>query len=141
MNRGLSIPALVIMSGLGVSLAARATPQPSMTSELQSAPSNQTGSNQTGSNQTRSTPSPDASVPQSQTDATTSQPSARAFEGKIEKSGDAFVLQEIITQNSYKLDDQSKAKKFEGKDVRVMATIDPESNELHVVDIERSDTR
>jgi hypothetical protein len=106
-------------------------PQPSMTSEMQSAPSNQT----------RSTSSPDASVPQSQSDASTTQPSARAFEGRIEKSGDTLVLQEIITQNSYRLDDQSKAKKFEGKDVRVMATVDPETKELHIVDIVRADTR
>ncbi len=129
MNRSLSMLVLMLMTA-GICLAAR-PPRPSMTSELQSAPSNQS----------RSTSSPDASVPQSQTDASTSQPSARAFEGRIEKSGDAYVLQEIITQNSYKLDDQGKAKKFEGKDVRVMATIDPETKELRVVDIVRADTR
>lgn len=129
MNRSLSILALMVMTGVGGSFAAGT--RPSTTSELQTAPSNQT----------RSTSSPDASVPQSQTDASTSQPSARAFEGRIEISGDAYVLQEIITQNSYRLDDQSKAKKFEGKDVRVMATMDPETKELHVVDIVRSDTR
>ena len=131
MNRTLSILALVFTTGAGACLAARTMPQPSMTSEMQSAPSNQT----------RSTSSPDASVPQSQSDASTTQPSARAFEGRIEKSGDTLVLQEIITQNSYRLDDQSKAKKFEGKDVRVMATVDPETKELHIVDIVRADTR
>lgn len=132
MNRTLSIVALTFVMGMGTSLAAAGTmPQAS----------GQAGSTQSRSSQTKSTQNPDTSVPQSQADASTSQPSARAFEGRIEKSGDAFVLQEIITQNSYKLDDQSKAKKFEGKDVRVMATIDPDTKELHVVDIERSDTR
>jgi hypothetical protein len=93
------------------------------------------------SQQTPSTPSPDSAIPQSQTDATKSEPSARAFEGRIQKTGGELVLQENTTHASYKLDDQDKAKKFEGKDVRIMATIDPNTNNLHVVDIIRADTR
>ena len=56
------------------------------------------------------------------------QQSARAFEGRIQKSGDEFVLQESATQTSYKLDDQDKAKQFEGKNVKIMATMDPTTN-------------
>jgi hypothetical protein len=61
--------------------------------------------------------------------------SARSFEGKITKSGDKLVLQDSATHQSYQLDDQDKAKQFEGKNVKVTATMDPTTNSLHVVDI------
>lgn len=115
MKRLLSIVALLGLSGLGMNLAAQQTP---------------------------STPSQAGSTPQQQqTDATNPQQSARSFEGKIAKSGDQLVLQENSTQTAYKLDDQDKAKQFEGKDVKVMATVDPSTNTLHVVDITPAQTR
>ena len=61
--------------------------------------------------------------------------SARAFEGKIAKAGDKLVLQETSTKQAYQLDDQDKAKQFEGKRVKIMATMDPSTDTLHVVDI------
>lgn len=85
--------------------------------------------------QTPSTPQ------QQQTDATSSQQSARSFEGKIMKSGSKLVLQESSTQTAYQLDDQDKAKQFQGKDVKVMATLDPKTNTLHIVDITPSESR
>jgi uncharacterized protein DUF5818 len=88
--------------------------------------------------QTPSTPTDSSAMPQQQTDATNSQQSARSFEGKIQKSGDKLVLQESATQTSYQLDNQDKAKQFEGKNVKVMATLDPSTNKLHVVDISPS---
>ena len=109
MKRLLSIVAMLGLSGLGMNLAAQQTP---------------------------STPSQTGSMPQQQqTDASNPQQSARSFEGKIAKSGDQLVLQENSTKTAYKLDDQDKAKQFEGKDVKVMATVDPSTNTLHVVDI------
>jgi len=61
--------------------------------------------------------------------------SARAFEGKITKSGDKLVLQDSSTRQAYQLDDQDKAKPFEGKNVKVTATMDPNTNTLHIVEI------
>ena len=61
--------------------------------------------------------------------------SARAFQGKIKKSGDKLVLQDSATSQAYVLDDQDKAKQFEGKKVKVIATMDPNTSMLHVVDI------
>jgi hypothetical protein len=61
--------------------------------------------------------------------------SARTFEGKITKAGDKLVLQDTETRQAYQLDDQDKAKQFEGKNVKVTATMDPNTNTLHVVDI------
>jgi hypothetical protein len=116
MKRFLSIVALVGLSGLGASLSAQQT---------QSTPADQGSSAQQ----------------QQQTDATNPQQSARSFQGKIAKSGDQLVLQEDATQTAYKLDDQDKAKQFEGKSVKVMATMDPSTNTLHVVDITPSENR
>jgi hypothetical protein len=133
MKRLLSIVALVGLSGLAINLAAQTpsqTPaQTPATTDSQATPS------------TPSATSPDSSMPQSATDATNSQQSARAFKGKIQKSGDELVLQESATQTSYKLDDQDKAKQFEGKNVKVMATMDPTTNKLHVIDITPSESR
>jgi Protein of unknown function (DUF5818) len=115
MKRLLSIVALLGLSGLGMNLAAQQTP---------------------------STPSQTGSMPQQQqTDATNPQQSARSFEGKIAKSGDQLVLQENSTQTAYKLDDQDRAKQFEGKDVKVTATVDTNTNMLHVVNITPAENR
>ncbi|SRR5579864_417870 len=91
--------------------------------------------------QNASTPAQSGSEPQRQTDATSTQQSARSFDGKIEKSGGKLVLQESSTQTAYQLDDQDKAKQFEGKNVTVVATVDPNTNTLHVVDITASESR
>lgn len=66
--------------------------------------------------------------------------SARAFEGKIAKAGGKLVLQESSTGQAYLLDDQDKPKHYLGENVKVIATIDPNTNILHVVDITPADT-
>ena len=66
---------------------------------------------------------------------TNDQKAARRFNGRVEKSGHKLVLQETSSNAVYQLDDQDKAKPFAGKNVKVIATIDPGSNTLHVVDI------
>jgi len=79
--------------------------------------------------------------PQRQPDAAQQQPadaqsqSAQSFEGKITKAGDRLVLQDSSSQAAYQLDDQDKAKQFKGQNVKVTATMDPNTNTLHVVDI------
>lgn len=66
---------------------------------------------------------------------TENQQSARAFHGRIIRVGHKFVLREASSQTSYQLDDQDKARRFDGRNVEVVATLDPGSNSLHVVDI------
>ena len=80
-------------------------------------------------------PGQEGAPPQQETDAATSQQSARSFEGKISISGEQCVLLDRAAQTSYRLDDQQKARKYAGKEVKVMATMDPVSNILHVIDI------
>jgi len=109
MKRLLSITALIGLSGLGQNLSAQ---------------------------QSQSTPGQPDSMPQpQQADATNPQQSARSFEGRIAKSGDELVLRENSTQTAFKLDDQDKARQFEGRNVKVMATVEASTNRLHVVDI------
>jgi hypothetical protein len=55
------------------------------------------------------------------------------FSGTISKSGDKFVL--VGEDSTYNLDDQDKAKAFEGKKVKVTGKLDKDSNTIHVSDI------
>jgi Protein of unknown function (DUF5818) len=79
--------------------------------------------------------SPNTTATQTQPVDTQSQHSAQSFEGTITKSGDKLVLTDSSTQATYQLDDQDKAKQYEGKKVTVMATMDANTSTLHVVDI------
>jgi len=76
------------------------------------------------------------STPEQETDTANPHQSARSFEGRIAKSGGQLVLEDKAAQTSYRLGDQDKARKYLGKNVKVMATMDAHSNLLHVIDIE-----
>ncbi len=112
MKRLLTVVATLAFAGAGLSLSAQQTPP--------------------AQNQ-------DTTSPQQQSDTQSQQRSTQSFEGKITKSGDKLVLQDASTQIAYQLDDQTKAKQYEGKNVKVMATMDPNTNTLHVVDITPSE--
>ena len=130
MKRVLSAGAMIPMVlGFALSLSAQ---------QSATTPSTQTPDSTTSP----STQSPDTTVtqPQTQVDTSTQQRSAQSFEGKITRSGDKLVLQENASQTAYQLDDQDKAKPYEGKNVKVMATVDASNNTLHVVAITRVDT-
>ena len=66
---------------------------------------------------------------------TQNQDSARVFHGQIARVEDKVVLWESSTQKAYQLDDQDQAKQFEGKTVKVIATLDPATNSLHLLEI------
>src|SRR6266700_762058 len=110
MKRFLSIVALLGLTGFGLNLSAQ---------------QDKPRQDQSGAQQQQ----------QQSTDTQSQSQSARTLEGKIAESGSKLVFQETSTQTAYKLDDQDKAKPFEGKNVKVMATVDPNTNTLHVVDI------
>jgi len=91
------------------------------------------------------TPSPDPK-PETQTPAqqpensqaqapAQAQPAAQSFTGTISKEGDTYVLK-VSDTSSYKLDDQDKAKEYEGKRVAVFGTLDTNSNLIRVQKIE-----
>jgi hypothetical protein len=61
-------------------------------------------------------------------------PAAQAFSGTIMKSGDTYVLK-TADNMTYQLDDQSRAKQFEGKQVQVTGSLDSTNNTIKVQDI------
>jgi|SRR6516162_11672983 hypothetical protein len=77
---------------------------------------------------------------QSQDPSTQQQPAeqAQTFTGKIAKKGEKYILRSSSDHMTYALDDQEKAKSFEGKDVKVTGTLDAQTNTIHVADIEPS---
>src|SRR5712691_9970064 len=73
-------------------------------------------SQQPAPNAQNQTPSPD----QSQT-----------FAGTIVKSGDKYVLQDA-SGKTYEVEPQTDMKKYEGKQVRIMGTLDADGKTIHV---------
>jgi hypothetical protein len=59
----------------------------------------------------------------------------RMFTGKIVKDAGHYVLK-VSNECVYQLDDEQKAKEYEGKDVRVVGTLDAHGAILRVSDIE-----
>lgn len=75
-------------------------------------------------------------APQQQAQQAQPQPDAKAFMGTIVKDGDRLVLKDMASNLTYQLDDQKKAKKYEGKPVKVTGSLDSSSNTIHVENIE-----
>ncbi len=88
-------------------------------------------------------PPPDKGVPQP--DPQTQQPPApqapsqevtsQTFTGKIVKAGGSYVLK-VSNTTTYQLDQQRGAEQYEGKDVKVVGTLDEAANTIHVTKIE-----
>ena len=61
---------------------------------------------------------------------------AKPFNGTIVKEKGKLVLKDTAAKISYQLDDQDKAKQFEGKQVKVTGKLDMNTNLIHVDSIE-----
>lgn len=62
-------------------------------------------------------------------------PAAQTLTGTIVKDGSSYILK-VATGTSYQLDDQERAKKYEGKQVKVAGTLDAKGNSFHIISIE-----
>lgn len=62
------------------------------------------------------------------------QPSAQTFTGTIVKDGAKYILK-AFDGTAYQVDDQEKAKRYEGKQVKITGNLD-KSNTLHITDIQ-----
>jgi hypothetical protein len=130
---------------LALSAAPLFAQQPDANSPSSSAPAAQ--SQQPGQNQPGTPPSsqqPGQNEPGQQPGATQppagqSGPDAQAqsasdgqtFSGTVSKSGDKFVLQDA-SGKTYDVDRQEELKKYEGKQVRIKGTLDPDGKTIHV---------
>ena len=87
--------------------------------------------------ETQTPPQPVGSQPESSQaqGPAQAQPAAQNFTGTISEEGDTYVLK-VSDTSSYKLDDQDKAKEYEGKRVAVFGTLDTNSNLIRVQKIE-----
>jgi Protein of unknown function (DUF5818) len=79
---------------------------------------------------------PAPAAQQSQDSPETSTKAAKVFTGTITQDKDGYVLK--TGDQKYKLDDQSKAKEYDGKHVKVQGTLDRASNVIRVDKIEEA---
>lgn len=75
-------------------------------------------------------PAPSADPP-----AQTQPPAAQIFTGTIVKDGMRYVLK-VSSNSVYQLDDQERARQYEGKQVKIAGTLDVTGNSLHITSIE-----
>ena len=83
------------------------------------------------------TPTSPAGSAQSSQDTQKQPAAAQSFTGTIVKSGDTYVLK-TSDNMTYQLDDQSRAKDYEGKQVQVTGSLDSSNNTIKVQDIKSS---
>jgi len=62
-------------------------------------------------------------------------PAAQTLTGTIMKDGNRYVLK-VSSNTTYDLEDQERARKYEGKQVKVAGVLDPKGNSLHIITIE-----
>ncbi len=60
----------------------------------------------------------------------------KTFTGKIMKAGEKYVFEDASSKVTYELDDQNKAKPYEGQKVKVTGTLDATNNTIHISNIE-----
>lgn len=75
---------------------------------------------------------PDTST---QTPAMNQASDSQTFAGKIAKSGGKLVLKDSTSQSTYALDDQDKAKQYEGQKVKITGTLDEPSKTIRITSI------
>ncbi len=76
---------------------------------------------------------PDQSTAE-QGSASAASPDGESFTGTVVKSGDKYLLKTDTA--TYQIDDQDKAKQFEGKQVKASGNLDKATSTLQVTDIQ-----
>ena len=87
-----------------------------------------------GTNQGAQTQAAQDSQPQQAMPSTSAD--AKTFTGKIVKAAGKLVLKDSVSNATYMLDDQDKAKQFVGQSVKVTGTLDAASGLIRVTSIE-----
>ena len=81
-------------------------------------------------------PNDSADFPTSEAKAQPNRADAKVYMGTIVNTGNSYVLKSA--NEEYLLDSQTKAKKYQGKDVQVTGTLDKEKKLIHVKQIKVS---
>jgi nucleoid-associated protein YgaU len=84
-------------------------------------------------------PTAPKSPPQQQSSAPSSDDQtqqALAFTGRVTSEQGRLVLNDPVTKMSYQLDDQTKAKPYVGRQVKVIGKLEMKSNTIHIDSIE-----
>ncbi len=95
------------------------------------------GFSQFGLARATQTPSQDPSAQQQPDQNTGQQKQSQTFKGQIvqTKSGQYALLVNKSTGTGFYLDDQDRAKKYDGQNVQVTGTLVAQNNTIHVSDI------
>lgn len=125
-----------IVFGL-LTLALVATPMFAQSTSTTPSSSSSSASGQSGQQPDASTQSNPSSSSSSMSSSSSSMAGdAQTFTGRVAKSGGKYILKDTATSTSYTLDDQDRAKQFEGKTVKVTGKLDASSNTIRVASIE-----
>jgi uncharacterized protein YdeI (BOF family) len=103
----------------------------SPTAQTPSSSSPQSGQNQPGQTQSDKTQPGQPPAGQAPSDQASPSGSSQSFSGTVTKSGDKYVLQDA-SGKTYDVDRQEELKKYEGKQVRIQGTLDPDGKTIHV---------
>jgi len=76
-------------------------------------------------------PAPDTRAPAQEKQG----PAAQTLSGTVIKLGNKYVLKTTDKQ-TYELDDQDKAREYEGKQVKIVGSLDRTTNMIHIASIE-----
>jgi hypothetical protein len=82
-----------------------------------------------------SDPQPDQQPPQAVNPPAQQPPAAQTFTGTIVADGVRYVLK-VSSNSVYQLDDQERARRYEGKQVKIVGTLNATGNSLHITSIE-----
>lgn len=81
-------------------------------------------------------PTTPPTFPTSEAKAQPNRTDAKVYMGTIVNTGDSYVLKSA--NEEYLLDSQTKAKKYQGKDVQITGTLDKDKKLIHVKQIKLS---
>ncbi len=62
----------------------------------------------------------------------------QVFTGKIEQQGKHLMFVDKSSNTTYKISNKRKAKKYAGEDVRIVGTLNPSNNSIHISKIQRA---
>ena len=74
-------------------------------------------------------------VPHTSQEPAQQQPAAQTLTGTVVKDSGRYILK-VSGSSTYELDDQERAKRYEGKQVKIVGTLSATGNSFHIVSIE-----